>query len=144
MDRCERYRSQQGSDEPVVAFLQLGLEQPGPRHVFPEVDDDEVDEQKHQLAGEEGGDIDRAELVAHEQGKTTVRAGSPSRTVSHQPGLTRQRKARRKRLRTPTRPLVAQVTNSAAGKSDSTTAPPVSSSGAICNAAASPPPGITP
>ena len=53
--------------------------------------------------------------------KPTVRTGSPSSTVSHQPGFTRQWKARRKRLRTPTRPLAAQVANSAAGNSDSTT-----------------------
>ena len=51
------------------------------------------------LARKEGTLIERS-WSPMSRARPTVRAGSPSRTVSHQPGLTRQRKARRKRLRT--------------------------------------------
>jgi hypothetical protein len=94
----------------VVAFLEVGLEDSGPGRLLPEVGDHEVDEQEGGLADDQGGDVDRAEVVAQEDGQADGQGWQAEE--DHQPpnGVDPPVKGASRRVWTPSRPSVAQVT----------------------------------
>ena len=69
VDEREGDRGQDGGDGKAVPPFEPGLDETGPRGLFPQVDEQEIDEEPEGLGDRERYDIDRCQVVTEQEGQ---------------------------------------------------------------------------